>query len=96
MFILQPVNVLVRMEKNSSKLPLKGPSNLPRLNFEIDVEELNLHPSQQQLKGMRLLTDEWSRFERGRQYRKWRPNCAVDQKYAVFCFRFSQLMYSIS
>uniref|UniRef100_A0A7E4V616 Ricin B-type lectin domain-containing protein n=1 Tax=Panagrellus redivivus TaxID=6233 RepID=A0A7E4V616_PANRE len=76
-FILQPFSMQARMEKNSSKFPLKGTPAIPRFKFDLRPEKINIELSKKQLAQIRLLTREWARFDRARQHRKWRPLVAI-------------------
>jgi hypothetical protein len=61
------------MEKNSSKFPLKQQPPIPRFKFDLRPEMIELELSKRQLAQIRVLATEWSRFDRARQHRKWRP-----------------------
>ncbi|KAI1728822.1 vacuolar protein sorting-associated protein 13D [Ditylenchus destructor] len=79
-FILQqPFSMEVRMEKNSSKYPLKTVPPTPRFKFDLRPERIEVELSKRQIAQMRLLTREWARFDRARQHRKWRPLVGVKE-----------------
>uniref|UniRef100_A0AC34Q2R8 Vacuolar protein sorting-associated protein 13 extended chorein domain-containing protein n=1 Tax=Panagrolaimus sp. JU765 TaxID=591449 RepID=A0AC34Q2R8_9BILA len=67
----------VRMEKNTSKFPLKTIPAIPRFKFDLRPEKINIELSKKQLAQIRLLTREWTRFDRARQHRKWRPLMSI-------------------
>uniref|UniRef100_A0A1I7WZT6 VPS13 domain-containing protein n=1 Tax=Heterorhabditis bacteriophora TaxID=37862 RepID=A0A1I7WZT6_HETBA len=69
--IIQPCSAELRMEKNSSKFPLKGSS--PRFKLYLRSEKITCELSRRQMAELRALNREWMRFERARQHRKWRP-----------------------
>ncbi|KAI6183493.1 Vacuolar protein sorting-associated protein 13D [Aphelenchoides bicaudatus] len=76
-YILQPFSMQVRMEKNTSKFPLKQQPAIPRFKFDLRPETIELELSKRQLAQIQVLTSEWSRFDRARQHRKWRPSGRV-------------------
>lgn len=79
-FILQPFSMQARMEKNSSKFPLKTVPAIPRFKFDLRPEKINIELSKKQLAQIRVLSREWARFDRARQHRKWRPLVAPKGK----------------
>lgn len=79
-FILQPFSMQARMEKNSSKFPLKTVPAIPRFKFDLRPEKINIELSKKQLAQIRLLSREWARYDRARQHRKWRPLVSVKGK----------------
>ncbi|KAI6181931.1 hypothetical protein M3Y98_00882500 [Aphelenchoides besseyi] len=78
-YILRPFSMQVRMEKNTSKLPLKSQPPIPRFKFDLRPEMIELEISKRQLAQIRLLTTRWSMFDRARQHRKWRPLISIKQ-----------------
>uniref|UniRef100_A0AC34GSG9 Uncharacterized protein n=1 Tax=Panagrolaimus sp. ES5 TaxID=591445 RepID=A0AC34GSG9_9BILA len=78
-FILQPFSMQARMEKNSSKFPLKTVPAIPRFKFDLRPEKINIEISKKQLAQIRVLSREWARFDRARQHRKWRPSVNVKE-----------------
>jgi hypothetical protein len=78
-FILQPFSMQMRMEKNTSKFPLKSQPPIPRFKFDARPEKLDIELYKRQLLQIRLLSREWARFERARQHRKWRPILPVSE-----------------
>jgi hypothetical protein len=83
-FILQPFSMQARMEKNSSKFPLKTVPAIPRFKFDLRPEKINIEVSKKQLAQIRLLTREWGRFDRGRQHRKWRPSVSIKENARIW------------
>lgn len=84
-YILHPFSMQARMEKNCSKFPLKTIPAIPRFKFDLRPEKINIEVSKKQLMQIRILTNEWARFERAREHRKWRPLVKVQGK-SVFSF----------
>ncbi|KAK0393450.1 hypothetical protein QR680_000217 [Steinernema hermaphroditum] len=79
-FVLQPFSASLKMEKNSSKLPLKATSPAsPRFKFDFCLERVNIELSKRQFAEIRLLCREWARFDRARQHRKWRPLMSISE-----------------
>ncbi|GMS84156.1 hypothetical protein PENTCL1PPCAC_6331 [Pristionchus entomophagus] len=70
-YVVAPCCIELRMEKNTSKLPLK--EKMPRFKFLLRPETIALELSGVQMRDMRAVTREWARFERARPHRKWRP-----------------------
>ncbi|GMR36378.1 hypothetical protein PMAYCL1PPCAC_06573 [Pristionchus mayeri] len=70
-YVVAPCCIELRMEKNTSKLPLK--EKMPRFKFLLRPETIALELSGAQMRDMRAVTREWTRFERARPHRKWRP-----------------------
>ncbi|GMT14509.1 hypothetical protein PFISCL1PPCAC_5806 [Pristionchus fissidentatus] len=70
-YVVAPCCIELRMEKNTSKLPLK--ENMPRFKFLLRPETIAIELSGVQMRDMRAVTREWARFERARPHRKWRP-----------------------
>ncbi|VDN20443.1 unnamed protein product [Cylicostephanus goldi] len=70
-FIIHPCSAELRMERNSSKFPLKG--HTPRFKFFLLPEKITIEMTRRQMAELRALNREWARFERARQHRKWRP-----------------------
>uniref|UniRef100_A0A0K0DCQ1 Ricin B-type lectin domain-containing protein n=1 Tax=Angiostrongylus cantonensis TaxID=6313 RepID=A0A0K0DCQ1_ANGCA len=70
-FIIHPCSAELRMERNSSKSPLKG--QIPRFKFFLRPNKITMEMSRRQIAELRALNREWARFERARQHRKWRP-----------------------
>ncbi|KAK6016156.1 hypothetical protein OSTOST_18364, partial [Ostertagia ostertagi] len=77
-FIIHPCSAELRMERNSSKFPLKGPT--PRFKFFLRPEKITVEMTRRQIAELRALNREWARFERARQHRKWRPLTHVGEK----------------
>ncbi|KAK0428668.1 hypothetical protein QR680_010939 [Steinernema hermaphroditum] len=79
-FVLQPFNASLKMEKNSSKLPLKttNPPS-PRFKFDFCPERVIIELSRRQFTEIRLLCQEWTLFDRARQHRKGRPTVSVSE-----------------
>jgi hypothetical protein len=63
-YILQPFSMQMRMEKNSSKFPLKQLPAIPRFKFDLRPEMIELELSKRQLAQVQILSAEWSRFDR--------------------------------
>ncbi|NP_001348705.1 Ricin B-type lectin domain-containing protein [Caenorhabditis elegans] len=76
-YIIQPCSAELRMEKNSSKFPLK--SKVPRFKFFMRPDILGLELTRHQMTQLRAVNREWARFERARQHRKWRPLCTIGE-----------------
>uniref|UniRef100_A0A914XD20 Vacuolar protein sorting 13D n=1 Tax=Plectus sambesii TaxID=2011161 RepID=A0A914XD20_9BILA len=76
-YILEPVSAQVRMEKNTSKFPLKSKPAIPRFRFDLEPDKVAIEMTKQQLAELRLLTREWGRYDRARRHRKWRPKEGV-------------------
>ncbi|CAJ0587158.1 unnamed protein product, partial [Mesorhabditis spiculigera] len=72
-YIIEPCSIELRMEKNASKFPLKGDPAIPRFKFWLRPEKIVVELSRRQMSELRALNREWSRFERARTHRKWRP-----------------------
>uniref|UniRef100_A0A914C821 Vacuolar protein sorting-associated protein 13D n=1 Tax=Acrobeloides nanus TaxID=290746 RepID=A0A914C821_9BILA len=76
-FILKPFSMQMRMEKNTSKFPLKTQPAIPRFKFDLRPEKVNVELTKRHLAQIRLLSNEWARFDRARAHRKWRPRVPV-------------------
>uniref|UniRef100_A0A1I7TSK2 Ricin B-type lectin domain-containing protein n=1 Tax=Caenorhabditis tropicalis TaxID=1561998 RepID=A0A1I7TSK2_9PELO len=76
-FIIEPCNAELRMEKNSSKFPLKA--KVPRFKFFMRPDIIALELTRHQMTQLRAVNREWARFERARQHRKWRPLCTIGE-----------------
>ncbi|KAF1766140.1 hypothetical protein GCK72_006096 [Caenorhabditis remanei] len=76
-YIIQPCSAELRMEKNSSKFPLKA--KVPRFKFFMRPDILGLELTRHQMTELRAVNREWARFERARQHRKWRPLCTIGE-----------------
>lgn len=76
-YIIQPCSAELRMEKNSSKFPLKA--KIPRFKFFMRPDILELELTRHQMTELRAVNREWARFERARQHRKWRPLCSIGE-----------------
>ncbi|KAJ1353259.1 hypothetical protein KIN20_009853 [Parelaphostrongylus tenuis] len=74
-FIIHPCSAELRMERNSSKFPLKG--QIPRFKFFLRPDKITMEMSRRQIAELRALNREWARFERARQHRKWRPMTSI-------------------
>nr|CDJ94690.1 hypothetical protein, variant [Haemonchus contortus] len=85
-FIIHPCSAELRMERNSSKFPLKGPT--PRFKFFLRPERITVEMTRRQIAELRALNREWARFERARQHRKWRPLVRVSENPAAW-WRFA-------
>ncbi|VDL75879.1 unnamed protein product [Nippostrongylus brasiliensis] len=79
-FIIHPCSTELRMERNSSKFPLKGA--IPRFKFFLRPDKITVEMTRRQMAELRALNREWARFERARQHRKWRPLTHVGEKWA--------------
>lgn len=76
-YIIQPCSAELRMEKNSSKFPLKA--KVPRFKFFMKPDALGLELTRHQMTELKAVNREWARFERARQHRKWRPLCTIGE-----------------
>ncbi|PIC46698.1 hypothetical protein B9Z55_006302 [Caenorhabditis nigoni] len=76
-YIIQPCSAELRMEKNSSKFPLKA--KVPRFKFFMRPDVLGLELTRHQMTELRAVNREWARFERARHHRKWRPLCTIGE-----------------
>lgn len=76
-YIIQPCSAELRMEKNSSKFPLKA--KVPRFKFFMRPDTIALELTRHQMTELRAVNREWARFERARQHRKWRPLCTIGE-----------------
>ncbi|CAB3411172.1 unnamed protein product [Caenorhabditis bovis] len=76
-YIIQPCSAELRMEKNSSKFPLKH--QIPRFKFLMRPEIIVCELTKLQMTQLRALNREWARFERARLHRKWRPLCTIGE-----------------
>ncbi|KAF8360520.1 hypothetical protein PRIPAC_87443 [Pristionchus pacificus] len=76
-YVVAPCCIELRMEKNTSKLPLK--EKMPRFKFLLRPETIALELSGVQMRDMRAVTREWARFERARPHRKWRPEGEIHE-----------------
>lgn len=76
-YVLEPLSATVRMERNTSKFPLKGVDAPPRFRFDVRPERIEAELSRRQLAQIRALSREWARFDRARAHRKWRPQTPV-------------------
>ncbi|RCN23983.1 hypothetical protein ANCCAN_30328 [Ancylostoma caninum] len=85
-FIIHPCSAELRMERNSSKFPLKGHS--PRFKFFLRPEKITVEMTRRQMAELRALNREWARFERARQHRKWRPLMHIGENAAAW-WRFA-------
>ncbi|KJH42014.1 hypothetical protein DICVIV_12001 [Dictyocaulus viviparus] len=85
-FIIHPCSAELRMERNLSKLPLKGRN--PRFKFFLRSEKITMEMTRRQIAELRALNREWARFERARQHRKWRPLTSINENAAAW-WRFA-------
>ncbi|EYC38921.1 hypothetical protein Y032_0687g1538 [Ancylostoma ceylanicum] len=85
-FIIHPCSAELRMERNSSKFPLKG--HTPRFKFFLRPEKITVEMTRRQMAELRALNREWARFERARQHRKWRPLMHIGENAAAW-WRFA-------
>ncbi|KAK6738704.1 hypothetical protein RB195_020674 [Necator americanus] len=85
-FIIHPCSAELRMERNSSKFPLKGQT--PRFKFILRPEKITVEMTRRQMAELRALNREWARFERARQHRKWRPLMRIGENAAAW-WRFA-------
>ncbi|CAI2346080.1 unnamed protein product [Caenorhabditis sp. 36 PRJEB53466] len=76
-YIIQPCSAELRMEKNSSKFPLKA--KIPRFKFFMRPDIIACELTRHQMTELRAVNREWARFERARQHRKWRPLCTIGE-----------------
>ncbi|CEF67763.1 Vacuolar protein sorting-associated protein 13D [Strongyloides ratti] len=70
--IIKPFDLKIKITKNKSKLHLISETN-PRFKFDILQKKMNIDITIHQLIQMKILTNEWKRFDRAKNYRKWRP-----------------------
>ena len=72
-YVLSPFSLEIRMEKNSSKFPLNTLPLVPRFKLDVRPDKIDIELSRKQMMQINALSSEWARFDRARQYRKWRP-----------------------
>ncbi|KAK6040510.1 hypothetical protein COOONC_21985 [Cooperia oncophora] len=58
-YIIHPCSAELRMERNSSKFPLKGPT--PRFKFFLRPEKITVEMNRRQIAELRALNREWAR-----------------------------------
>ena len=87
--MLAPVSAQAKMKRNTTPLPLRTASN-PRLHFDIKLEKIPVSLSEAQYRGLVAWMKEFSRHNKRRLYRKWRPTCKIkDRCYIIFAFIYS-------
>ncbi|XP_058017026.1 intermembrane lipid transfer protein VPS13D [Ahaetulla prasina] len=75
-YIVEPVCTSALLKRNCSKEPLRS-RNMPRLEFDIQLETIPLKLSQMQYRQIMDFLKELDRKERQLKFRKWRPKVPV-------------------
>ncbi|XP_013925695.1 PREDICTED: vacuolar protein sorting-associated protein 13D, partial [Thamnophis sirtalis] len=75
-YIVEPVCTSALLKRNCSKEPLRS-RNMPRLEFDIQLETIPLKLSQMQYRQIMDFLKELDRKERQLKFRKWRPKVTV-------------------
>uniref|UniRef100_A0A670ZLE6 Vacuolar protein sorting 13 homolog D n=1 Tax=Pseudonaja textilis TaxID=8673 RepID=A0A670ZLE6_PSETE len=75
-YIMEPVCTSALLKRNCSKEPLRS-RNMPRLEFDIQLETIPLKLSQMQYRQIMDFLKELDRKERQLKFRKWRPKVTV-------------------
>jgi len=78
-FLLEPVSAQAKMKRNTSALPLRS-TNCPRVTLDMQLEKIPLSLSENQYRGMVAWMKEFTRYEKRRKYRRWKPACSVKEK----------------
>ncbi|ETE58511.1 Vacuolar protein sorting-associated protein 13D [Ophiophagus hannah] len=78
-YIVEPVCTSALLKRNCSKEPLRS-RNMPRLEFDIQLETIPLKLSQMQYRQIMDFLKELDRKERQLKFRKWRPKVTVSGK----------------
>ncbi|KAK7503179.1 hypothetical protein BaRGS_00005444, partial [Batillaria attramentaria] len=75
-YILQPINAQARVKRYTSTLPLRSP-NKPRITVDLTMDQMAFSMATSQYRSLLLWQREFSRHNRRRKYRKFRPACTV-------------------
>ncbi|XP_025027200.1 vacuolar protein sorting-associated protein 13D isoform X1 [Python bivittatus] len=75
-YIMEPVCTSALLKSNRSKKPLRS-RNMPRLEFDIQLETIPLKLSQMQYRQIMDFLKELDRKERQLKFRKWRPKVPI-------------------
>ena len=69
-----------RMKRNTSPLPLRGPKADPRITLDIQLDRFLVSLGQDQYRSMVAWSQEFRRYDRGKHYRRWRPQTEVHKE----------------
>ncbi|XP_025097802.1 vacuolar protein sorting-associated protein 13D-like isoform X4 [Pomacea canaliculata] len=75
-YILRPVNAQAHVTRNTSALPLRSAST-PRITVELTLDQMAFCLATSQYRSLLLWQREFSRHERRRRYRRFRPSCSI-------------------
>ena len=68
------------MKRNTSALPLRS-YNTPRIHLDIQMDKINLTLAESQYRCLTAWYREFDRHDKGRKYRRWRPDVTVKSRY---------------
>lgn len=69
---MKPVSAEARVRRNASKSPL-GAEDGPRFNIDVLFDSVGLELTNKQYKVIAELVEEFTRFFRAKENKKWRP-----------------------
>ena len=68
------------MKRNTSALPLRS-YNTPRIHLDIQMDKIALTLAESQYRCLIAWYREFDRHDKGRKYRRWRPDVKVKSRY---------------
>ncbi len=78
-YILEPVSAQAKVHRNTSALPLRDP-NAPRIQVDMTMDKIALTLGQTQYRTLVAWIKEFSRHDKTRKYRRWRPQMSVKER----------------
>ncbi|XP_014665862.1 PREDICTED: vacuolar protein sorting-associated protein 13D-like [Priapulus caudatus] len=95
-YILQPVSAQAKLRRNCSVLPLRSRVT-PRITCDLVMDRMQLNIGEPQYRSMIAWMKEYDRFERSRQYRRWRPVVNVKDSAATWWkFCMTSVLHTIT
>ncbi len=76
-YILEPVTLKGRMKRNTSALPLRSVQAGPRIHLDIGLDQIAFTLAEHQYRCLVAWYREFDRHDKGRKYRRWRPDESV-------------------
>ena len=70
------------MKRNTSALPLRS-YNTPRIHLDIEMDKIAFTLAESQYRCLIAWYREFDRHDKGRKYRRWRPEVAVKNRCVV-------------
>ena len=81
-YILKPINSQARVKRFTSALPLRSVAK-PRITVDLSLDTMAFCLATSQYRSLLLWHREFSRHDRKRKFRKFRPACPVCSKWVV-------------